>query len=181
MPTFDFDFERSADYQDAVRWFDGLHDTFFRQGDNFELALEYARERWSFVSDLRKSVEDKADGLLKVLLGAAVIVATLLKSSTSSPSSWWLLPAGLAVVAMCMCLAARHTGKIPEPCSLRGLLPLHQNHPDAGIRQAQLAASYYVNTVAMKDIVNNKSSWLDTGLRFAVAAGISVVVIAVVA
>lgn len=178
MPLFDFRFDQDPTYRRAFDWYVGLGRSFFRPGDEFSMAVEYAKQQWEWADANRKTVEDKADNLLKGILGVGTVTAAILKASGADLSPWFAAPLVLAGVSALFCLGARQACELPEPASVQQLLQFHQQHEDPGIRQSSLAASYAVAATGMKSLVNNKSAWLDLANRFAAATVIAAVLAA---
>jgi hypothetical protein len=168
----DFRFDRCREYQDALKWYGSLREGFFIPTRDMELCLDYAKSRAEATRSLVDRAEDKADSLLKVVLAAVAVVATILRT-TSSPGMdlFWLYASliSLAIAAL-FCIAARRPIPQPSPTNIDDILRFQMKMDDKGIREAQIAATLHVEAIGLCCVADYKAMLNDRATSFLTGA-----------
>lgn len=124
-----------------------------REGDEYDLVLDYAKGRYEEMLGISEALDKKLDDVARTSLAIGVLIATVarfLGTETPFGRSSFLMPAALSfALAVVLAVLSRRPMTFRTPLEMRDLLKLMDEHPEitAGKAKALISTSYHVAMV----------------------------------
>ncbi|MFZ5832954.1 MAG: hypothetical protein ACOY3P_22940 [Planctomycetota bacterium] len=150
-------------------WFDNLPET---PTDVDQWILDFARERYMERIESWKSMEEKAESLLRNAAILAVLLATAFGSWKLVPAQYISAPLVLFIIAMVLAYLAKAPGDTPAVCTVRYVIDAVAGENRATQPILWLSVQYLQATEALRDRIKSKASkilWAYVCVMLAVA------------